>query len=93
MPVRIGGGSSCLRPLSARRAETMDILTLNGPHGEGGGQILRTALSLSAITARPFRLVNIRAGRRKPGLLPQHLSAVRAAAVIAGAVVSGDRLG
>ena len=71
----------------------MDILSLDGSHGEGGGQILRTALSLSAITARPFRLVNIRAGRRKPGLLPQHLSAVRAAAVIAGAVVSGDRLG
>ena len=71
----------------------MDILTLDGSHGEGGGQILRTALSLSAITARPFRLVNIRAGRRKPGLLPQHLSAVRAAAVIAGAAVSGDRLG
>jgi RNA 3'-terminal phosphate cyclase (ATP) len=71
----------------------MDILTLDGSHGEGGGQILRTALSLSAITARPFRLTNIRAGRRKPGLLPQHLSAVRATAAITGAVVSGDRLG
>lgn len=70
-----------------------DILTLDGAHGEGGGQILRTALSLSAVTARAFRLVNIRAGRRNPGLLPQHLSAVRAAAAISGAVVSGDRLG
>jgi RNA 3'-terminal phosphate cyclase (ATP) len=71
----------------------MDILTLDGAHGEGGGQILRTALSLSAITARPFRLTNIRAGRRNPGLLPQHLSAVRAMAAISGAIVSGDRLG
>ncbi len=71
----------------------MDVLTLDGSHGEGGGQILRTALSLSIITARPFRLINIRASRRNPGLLPQHLSAVRAAATISGANVSGDRLG
>ncbi len=71
----------------------MDILTLDGSYGEGGGQILRTALSLSAVTARPFRLTSIRAGRRNPGLLPQHLSAVRAMAAISGAAVSGDRLG
>lgn len=71
----------------------MDILTLDGSHGEGGGQILRTALSLSAIAARAFRLVNIRVGRRNPGLMPQHLSAVRAAAAISGAAVSGDYLG
>ncbi len=71
----------------------MEVLTLDGAHGEGGGQILRTALSLSAVTARPFRLFNIRSGRRNPGLLPQHLSAVRAAATISGATVSGDRLG
>ena len=45
------------------------------------------------MTARAFRLINIRAGRRNPGLLPQHLSAVRAAAAISGAVVSGDQLG
>ena len=71
----------------------MDVLTLDGSHGEGGGQILRTALSLSAITARPFCIVNIRASRRNPGLMPQHLAAVRAAAIISGATVSGDRLG
>ena len=70
-----------------------DVLVLDGSFGEGGGQILRTALSLSTIAARAFRLVNIRAGRRKAGLLPQHLSAVRAAAAISGAAVSGDRLG
>jgi RNA 3'-terminal phosphate cyclase (ATP) len=70
-----------------------DVLILDGAHGEGGGQILRTALSLSMMTARAFRLLRIRAGRRNPGLLPQHLSAVRAAAAISGATVSGDRLG
>jgi RNA 3'-terminal phosphate cyclase (ATP) len=70
----------------------VDVLNLDGSHGEGGGQILRTALSLSTITTRPFHLMNIRAGRRNPGLLPQHLSAVRAAAAISGAVLSGDRL-
>ena len=71
----------------------MEVLTLDGSYGEGGGQILRTALSLSAVTMRPFCLTNIRVGRRNPGILPQHLSAVRAAAMISGAVVSGDRLG
>ena len=71
----------------------MDVLILDGSYGEGGGQILRTALSLSAVTARPFRITSIRAGRHNPGLLPQHLSAVRAAAKISGAAVSGDRLG
>ena len=69
------------------------IVTIDGAHGEGGGQILRTALALSAITLRPFRIVNIRARRRNPGLLPQHLSATRAAAAITLAATSGDRLG
>ncbi len=73
--------------------DKMDVLALDGSHGEGGGQILRTALSLSTITARAFRLVNIRARRPNPGLLPQHLSALHAAAAISGATVSGDRLG
>ena len=71
----------------------MTFLTLDGSHGEGGGQILRTALSLSATTGRAFRLINVRAGRADPGLMPQHLSAVRAAATICGAVVVGDQLG
>jgi RNA 3'-terminal phosphate cyclase (ATP) len=70
-----------------------DILSIDGAHGEGGGQILRTALSLSVISARPIRLANIRAARPKPGLAPQHLSAVRAAAIICGADISGDILG
>jgi RNA 3'-terminal phosphate cyclase (ATP) len=71
----------------------MDVLTLDGSYHEGGGQILRTALSLSAVTGRPFRLVKIRAGRSRPGLLPQHLLAVRSAAAICRAVVSGDAIG
>ncbi len=71
----------------------VDVLTLDGSHGEGGGQILRTALSLSVLTKRAFRLINIRMGRHHPGLLPQHLSAVRAAMTISGATVSGDQFG
>ena len=71
----------------------MNVLTLDGSYGEGGGQILRTALSLSATTGRAFRLFSIRTGRHNRGLLPQHLSAVRAVATITGATVSGDQLG
>jgi RNA 3'-terminal phosphate cyclase (ATP) len=73
-----------------RKGGKMGVLTLDGSHGEGGGQILRTALSLSAITTRPLRLVNIRASRRNPGMMPQHIAAVRAAATVSGATVSGD---
>ena len=68
-------------------------VTLDGSHGEGGGQILRTALTLSLLTGRPFRLVKIRANRDRPGLRPQHLSAVNAAAELAGAEVTGAAVG
>jgi RNA 3'-terminal phosphate cyclase (ATP) len=67
-------------------------LILDGSHGEGGGQVLRTALTLSAITGRPITLENIRTGRAKPGLMAQHLTAVRAAAAICGAALDGDEL-
>lgn len=70
-----------------------DWLTIDGSYGEGGGQILRTALSLSAVTGRPFRIHSIRAGRREPGLRPQHVAAVRAVAAICGARVAGEALG
>jgi RNA 3'-terminal phosphate cyclase (ATP) len=69
------------------------LLVLDGSVGEGGGQILRTALSLAALTGRPFEIERIRANRRKPGLLRQHLTAVRATAAICGAVVHGDEPG
>lgn len=67
----------------------MSVTTIDGSYGEGGGQILRTALSLSAILARPVRIVNIRAGRKKPGLRPQHVQSAQAAAAICGANVDG----
>lgn len=66
---------------------------LDGSFGEGGGQILRTSLSLSALTGRPLRLEKIRAGRQKPGLKRQHLTAVKAVAAICGARVEGAELG
>jgi RNA 3'-terminal phosphate cyclase (ATP) len=64
-------------------------LTLDGSHGEGGGQILRTALALSAVTGQPFEIVKIRARRPVPGLRPQHLAAVHAAMLVTGAKVGG----
>jgi RNA 3'-terminal phosphate cyclase (ATP) len=68
------------------------MIKIDGSSGEGGGQLLRTCLSLAALTGRPFRLENIRAGRSKPGLRPQHLTAVRAVAAICGAELSGDTI-
>lgn len=70
-----------------------ELVTIDGSYGEGGGQIVRTALSLAAVTGRPFRMHRIRAGRREPGLRPQHLAAVRAVAAICGARMEGDALG
>jgi len=70
----------------------MQAIQIDGSYGEGGGQILRTSLTLSVLTGRPLELVNIRAGRSKPGLRPQHLTAVRAAAAICSAELSGDAL-
>src|SRR3990172_949427 len=69
------------------------VLTIDGSYGEGGGQIVRTALALSAILDRPVELVNIRAGRKNPGLRPQHLASVRALARMTGAQVRGAELG
>lgn len=70
-----------------------DWIEIDGAQGEGGGQVLRTSLSLSLCTMTPIRVRNIRAGRKKPGLLRQHLTAVRAAAEIGAAEVEGDSIG
>lgn len=69
------------------------MLTIDGSRGEGGGQILRTCLSLSLVTGRPFRIEKIRAGRRNPGLQRQHLAAVRAATAVGQARTEGDAIG
>ena len=65
------------------------MISLDGAQGEGGGQIIRTALALAAATGQPFHITRIRAGRIRPGLQPQHLAAVRAAALVCGANVGG----
>ncbi len=69
------------------------MVSIDGSIGEGGGQVLRTALTLSALTGRPVEIVNIRAGRPNPGLQPQHLTAVQAAAAVCQARVEGAELG
>jgi len=69
------------------------MIILDGSEGEGGGQILRSALSLAMATGQPFRMHNIRAGRKKPGLLRQHLTCVLAAARICSARVEGAEPG
>ena len=65
------------------------LISLDGSQGEGGGQIVRTALALSAVTGQGFEITRIRAGRTVPGLRPQHLAAVRAATLACGARVGG----
>lgn len=69
------------------------MIEIDGSFGEGGGQILRTALSLSSIFMSPFRIFNIRKGRKKPGLMPQHIACVRAMQLLSGAEVTGDEKG
>jgi RNA 3'-terminal phosphate cyclase (ATP) len=69
------------------------LIQIDGSEGEGGGQILRSSLSLAIRTQQPFQISNIRAGRERPGLLRQHLTAVKAAAEISGATVTGAHIG
>ena len=73
--------------------ESRGRIEIDGAVGEGGGQILRTALSLSAITGRAFRVSRVRHGRLKPGLRPQHLAAARATAAICAGTLTGDEVG
>jgi len=69
------------------------MLRIDGSFGEGGGQVLRSSLALSMVTGTPFRMEKIRAGRRKPGLMRQHLTAVHAAETVCGAKVEGAEIG
>ena len=69
------------------------MMVIDGAYGEGGGQILRTSLALALVTGTPFRIEHIRAGRPKPGLLRQHLTAVHAAAEVGQARVTGAAIG
>ena len=71
----------------------MDFLKINGAHGEGGGQIVRTAITLSCITKKPIHIENIRKKRKNPGLKPQHLTAIRILQKISNAKVVGAELG
>ena len=68
------------------------LINLDGSQGEGGGQILRTSLALSICLGKPFKLEKIRANRRRPGLMRQHLTALNAAAKISNAHVQGGEL-
>lgn len=70
-----------------------ELINIDGSEGEGGGQVLRSSLALSICLAKPFVIENIRAKRKKPGLLRQHLTAVTAATRISNAKVEGDSLG
>ncbi len=70
----------------------LSYISIDGSTGEGGGQILRTALALSMALDRPFRMTNIRAKRPKSGLKRQHLTCIRAAQTICDATVEGDEI-
>jgi RNA 3'-terminal phosphate cyclase (ATP) len=83
-----------LLPVGTRLQVTgSPMVEIDGSYGEGGGQILRTALALSCLFTQPFHIHNIRKGRQKPGLMPQHLTSVWVAQSISGAEVSGDYKG
>ena len=71
----------------------MSTIYIDGSYGEGGGQVLRTSLTLATIAGQPIRIEGIRAGRKKPGMAAQHLTCVKAAAAICEAEVKGDALG
>ena len=82
-----------VRDLAGCMQQGKQMITIDGTFGEGGGQVLRTALSLAALTGSPFRIEKIRGKRRNPGLRQQPLTCVHAAAAICEARVEGDETG
>lgn len=72
--------------------ERSGFILINGSQGEGGGQILRSSLSLSILLLKPFEMVNIRANRPNPGIQAQHLKAIEASALISNAITEGAEL-
>ena len=71
----------------------MYMLKIDGSYGEGGGQIIRTALALSTITGKGFEAINIRQGRKQPGLKAQHLHCIKALEELCGAKAEHSELG
>ena len=69
------------------------MIEIDGSFGSGGGQILRTACALSAVTKKPCRVFNIRRGREKPGLMPQHLLGIQTLSQLCNGRLEGDSLG
>ncbi len=69
------------------------MITINGSHGEGGGQIVRNACALSLVTGQPFGITDIRGGREKPGLMRQHVTAIEAACAIGNGTCEGVAVG
>ncbi len=70
-----------------------DFMIIDGSHGEGGGQILRTSIALSTILGRDVKIINIRARRKNPGLASQHLWGIKLAAMMSNAKVEGLKVG
>ena len=71
----------------------LTMIEIDGSYGEGGGQILRTAVSLAALIMKPVRIVRIRAGRSKPGLRRQHMAGIELTSKLVSAQVRGLEIG
>lgn len=69
------------------------MIKIDGAAGEGGGQVLRTALTLSLLTGQPFEISNIRGRRQRPGLMAQHLKCVEAAMMVGHGQATGNKIG